>query len=76
MTHWLRHLTARLWITLMIGTAATLGLMLLLQPTIGFEAAPGVAAVLMIALFFVVGGAASRWGRWRVRRLLAAAEEA
>lgn len=74
MTHWLRHATARLWITLVLGTVATLGLMTALQPLLGLEAAPAVAAVWMIALFWVTGWAANRLGCWRVRRLLNAAE--
>ena len=76
MTHWLRHLAARLWISLVIGTAATFGAMILLQPAIGLEAAPVVAAAMMSGVFFVGGWAAGRLGRWRLRRLLSAAEEA
>jgi hypothetical protein len=76
MTHRLRHLTARLWITLVIGGASTLGAMMLLQPVIGLEAAPAAAAVLMSGSFVAVGWAAARLGLWRVRRLLSAAEAA
>ena len=68
MIHFLRHAAARLWITLLIGTAASLWALALLPPHIGLEAAPVLAAALLAALFFAVGWAANRLGLAWVRR--------
>ncbi|MFO7708510.1 MAG: SPOR domain-containing protein [Desulfobacterales bacterium] len=74
MMHWLRHATGRLWVTLLLGAGSSLGVMSLLQPAIGAEAAPAVVAVWLSALFFAVGWAADRLALRRVRRLLHAGE--
>ena len=68
MIHFLRHAAARLWITLLIGTAASLSALPLLPAHIGLEAAPVLAAALLAALYFAVGWAANRLGLARVRR--------
>ena len=68
MIHFLRHAAARLWITLLIGTAASLWALALLPAHIGLEAAPVLAAALLAALFFAVGWAANRLGLAWVRR--------
>jgi hypothetical protein len=68
MIHFLRHAAARLWITLLIGAAASLWTLPLLQPHIGLEAAPVLAGVLLAAFFFAVGWAANRLGLAWVRR--------
>jgi len=68
MIHFLRHAAARLWITLLIGAAASLWALALLPPHIGLEAAPVLAAALLAALFFAVGWAANRLGLAWVRR--------
>jgi hypothetical protein len=76
MIHFLRHAAARLWITLLIGTAASLWALPLLPPHIGLEAAPALAAVLLAAFFFAVGGAANRLGLAWVRRWVRSAGRA
>lgn len=76
MNHFLRHAAARLWITLLIGTAASLWALPLLPPHIGLEAAPVLAAVLLAAFFFAVGWAANRLGLAWVRRWVRSAGRA
>ena len=76
MIHFLRHAAARLWITLLIGTAASLWALPLLPPHIGLEAAPVLAAVLLAAFFFAVGWAANRLGLAWVRRWVRSAGRA
>ena len=76
MIHFLRHAAARLWITLLIATAASLWALPLLQPHIGLEAAPVLASVLLAALFFAVGWAANRLGLAWVRRWVRSAGRA
>ena len=76
MIHFLRHAAARLWITLLIGTAASLWALPLLPPHIGLAAAPVLAAVLLAALFFAVGWAANRLGLAWVRRWVRSAGRA
>ena len=76
MNHFLRHAAARLWITLLIGAAASLWALPLLPPQIGLEAAPVLAAVLLAAFFFAVGWAANRLGLAWVRRWVRSAGRA
>ncbi|MBI5577639.1 MAG: SPOR domain-containing protein [Deltaproteobacteria bacterium] len=76
MIHFLRHAAARLWITLLIGTTASLWAFPLLPPHIGLEAAPVLAAILLAALFFAVGWAANRLGLAWVRRWVRSAGRA
>ena len=76
MIHFLRHAAARLWITLLIGTAASLWALPLLSPHIGLAAAPVLAAVLLAAVFFAVGWAANRLGLAWVRRSVRSAGRA
>lgn len=76
MIHFLRHAAARLWITLLIGTAASLWALPLLPPSIGLEAAPVLAVVLLAAFFFAVGWAANHLGLAWVRRWVRSAGRA
>ena len=76
MIHFLRHAAARLWMTLLIATAASLWALPLLPPNIGLEAAPVLAVVLLAVCFFAVGWAANRLGLSWVRRWVRSAGRA
>ncbi len=76
MIHFLRHAAARLWMTLLIATAASLWALPLLPPNIGLEAAPVLAVVLLAVCFFAVGWAANRLGLAWVRRWVRSAGRA
>jgi len=76
MTHFLRHTAVCLWLTVLIGGMGSLWILPILQPVLGIDAIPFLAAVGLAALFVLVLWAVDRIGLSRVTRLLRSADVA
>ena len=74
--HFLRHVSVCLWIALLIGGLGSFLLLALLQPAVGVDAAPLLAAGLLTAGFAAAAWTANRLGLGRVRRLMHRADRA
>jgi hypothetical protein len=74
--HFLRHVSVCLWIALLIGGLGSFLILLALQPTVGVDAAPLLAAGLLTAGFAAAAWTANRLGLGRVRRLMRRADRA
>jgi hypothetical protein len=74
--HFLRHVSVCLWIALLVGGLGSFQLLALLQPAVGVDAAPLLAAGLLTAGFAAAAWTANRLGLGRVRRLMRRADRA
>jgi len=74
--HFLRRVSLCLWISLPIAGFGSFWVLTLLQPEVGADAAPLLAAGLLLAVFAAVAWAANRLGVSRVQRLMHRADRA
>ena len=71
MFHLLKHTVIRLWLALMIGAPASIGLLTLLQDPGGPGWPVGVTAAVLAAVFVLLGWCGNRLGRHGIRQALA-----
>ena len=76
MTHFLRHNAVCLWVTLLIGGIGSLWVLPLLQPVVGIDLMPFVAAGGLAAMFLCVAWTVNRVGMRRVAQLMRSADVA
>ena len=70
---YLRHISIRIWITLLLGGVVSLLVLPLLQSRMGLENNFWVAAVILLLFFFVVGWVLNRWAMNHAEYLIAEA---
>ena len=76
MTHGMRYAAICLWLTLLIGGIGSLGVLPVLQPLVGIDLMPVVAAGGLTAIFMWVAWTVNRIGMRRVARLVRKADVA
>jgi hypothetical protein len=70
MVHALRHISIRLWLTILVGSLAALAGLPAIQMPLGLEWAFALAAPVFVAVFFTIGWLFNRFGLNRVQRLI------
>ena len=55
MVHALRHISIRLWLTILVGSLAALAGLPVIQMPLGLEWAFALAAPVFVAVFFTIG---------------------
>ena len=74
--HFLRRTSLCLWISLLISGFGSFWILTALQPEVGADAAPWLAAGFLAAVFLAVGWVANRLGLGRVQQLMRRADRA
>jgi hypothetical protein len=74
--HFLRRASLCLWVSLLISGFGSFWILTAFQPEVGADAAPWLAAGLLVAAFLVVGWTADRLGLGRVQQLIRRADRA
>ena len=70
MLSFIKHIAARLWLTVLIGSAVSLWVLPSFQDRIGLGWTPLPVMCIMVAAFFLIGWISNRWGLSTVRHLI------